>query len=161
MPHVHQISISQGGVPKLPIPRARITTNGVEGDVQANREHHGGPERAVCLFALSIIDDLRAQGHPIVPGSAGENLTLADITCEQWGSVQPGARLKFSGGVELEIASYCQPCSKIRESFREGQILLIKQAVNPGRSRVYARVITEGAVATGESVEFQPGAPVG
>ncbi|MGH6631118.1 MAG: hypothetical protein ACREB3_15430, partial [Burkholderiales bacterium] len=51
-PHVHQISTSNGGVPKLPVAEARIMVEGLVGDRQRNRAHHGGPDRAVCLFSL-------------------------------------------------------------------------------------------------------------
>ena len=46
-PHLHQISVSNGGVPKLAVPKARVTKNGVEGDHHRNTELHGGPDRAV------------------------------------------------------------------------------------------------------------------
>jgi MOSC domain-containing protein YiiM len=42
---VVQISVSAGGVPKRPVPAARVTTRGLEGDAQRDREHHGGLER--------------------------------------------------------------------------------------------------------------------
>jgi len=65
---VHQISISQGGVPKRPVPSATVTETGVEGDRHRNPRLHGGPQRAVCLFSLEVIERLRAEGHPIAPG---------------------------------------------------------------------------------------------
>lgn len=71
-PRVYQISMSNGGVPKLPVPEARMTTLGVEGDRQRNPDIHGGPERAVCLFSLEVIEALQTEGHPIAPGSAGD-----------------------------------------------------------------------------------------
>ena len=76
---VAQISVSAGGVPKRAVPAARVTTLGLEGDVQRNRKLHGGLERALCLFSLERIRALRAEGHPIQPGSIGENLTLEGL----------------------------------------------------------------------------------
>ena len=49
---VVQINVSPGGAPKLPVPSARVTTDGLEGDGHRDLEHHGGPERALCLFSL-------------------------------------------------------------------------------------------------------------
>lgn len=43
-----------GGVPKLPVAGARVTTFGIEGDAHRDTEHHGGPERAVCLYARGL-----------------------------------------------------------------------------------------------------------
>ena len=57
---VVQLSVSNGGVPKLPVPAARITENGLEGDAQRNLEVHGGPERAVCLFSMERIRALQS-----------------------------------------------------------------------------------------------------
>lgn len=152
---VHQISVSNGGVPKLPIATARVSSNGLDGDWQNDRKHHGGPDRAVCLFPLSLIERLRSEGHPIVPGSIGENLTLAGISVEEWAGLKAGARLQFAGGVCLEIASYCNPCSTIRDSFRDLQFTRVKQDLHPGHSRLYSRVLKEGLIATGEHLTIE------
>jgi MOSC domain-containing protein YiiM len=74
-----QISVSPGGVPKRAVSSARVTTLGLEGDVQRDREHHGGPERALCLFSQERIRALQAEGHPVTPGSIGENVTLEGL----------------------------------------------------------------------------------
>src|SRR5215217_6827251 len=93
---VHQISVSQGGVPKLPVPSATVTATGVEGDRHRNPRIHGGPQRAVCLFSLEVIERLRTEGHPIAPGTAGENVTLAGLN---WSLVRPGVRLRLGDAV--------------------------------------------------------------
>ena len=51
-----QVNVSDGGVPKLPVEAARITTYGVEGDRQASETVHGGPHRG-CL-QLGFVDSL-------------------------------------------------------------------------------------------------------
>lgn len=149
---VVQISVSDGGVPKLAVPEARVTRLGVEGDRQNDTKHHGGPDRAVCLFSMEVIRRLQGEGHPIEPGTVGENLTIEGL---DWSSVGPGDRLVFDGGVELEVASYTQPCSTIRDSFKNLEFRRIKQELHPGESRVYARVISEGSVRTGETVNVR------
>lgn len=154
-PSVHQISVSKGGVPKLPVASARVLVEGVEGDWQRDRKHHGGPDRAVCLFPLSLIEKLRAEGHPISPGTIGENLTLAGLTTEAWAGLGPGVRLVFAGGVRLEIVSYCNPCSNIRESFSDLRFTRVKQDLHPGSSRLYARVLAEGMIETGEALTIE------
>ncbi len=78
-PHVHQISVSDGGVPKLPVLEATVSDKGVDGDRQRNLKFHGGPDRAVCLYSLELIERLQDEGHPIDPGSSGENLTVVRI----------------------------------------------------------------------------------
>src|SRR3569832_2171795 len=78
-PHVHQISVSDGGVPKLPVWEAKVSEQGLSGDRQRNLKFHGGPDRAVCLYSLELIEHLQAEGHPIDAGAAGENLTLSGL----------------------------------------------------------------------------------
>ena len=68
---VRQLTVSQGGVPKLPVPRAVLHPLGLAGDAVANKRVHGGPERAVCLYALERIEGLQAEGHDIFPGALG------------------------------------------------------------------------------------------
>ena len=70
-PHVHQINVSDGGVPKKPIREAKLTERGVEGDRQRNLKVHGGPDRAVCLYSLELLERLQGEGHPIHAGSSG------------------------------------------------------------------------------------------
>ena len=66
----------------------------LERDRQRNPRIHGGLERAICLFSLEVIEALQAEGHPIVPGSTGENVTLAGLnwfTVKLRRSDRPGA----------------------------------------------------------------------
>jgi MOSC domain-containing protein YiiM len=147
---IASIQISAGGVPKLPVEAAEVGLEGLTGDGHFDTRHHGGPERAVCLFSLERIDALREEGHPIGAGTTGENVTLEGVS---WDAVAPGARLKFAGGVELEVVSYTTPCATIRDSFRDGRIQRIRQKDHPGWSRVYARVVRAGRLAVGEAVE--------
>jgi len=141
---------SNGGVPKLPVTTAEVTAAGLVGDRQRNLKFHGGPDRAVCLLAQEIIDDLAAQGHPIRPGSTGENITLAGL---DWATLKPGDRLRLGSTVVLEITSYTAPCRNIAASFRGGTIACLDQQKNPGRARLYARVLIPGTVGVGDAVQ--------
>jgi MOSC domain-containing protein YiiM len=151
-PHLHQISVSDGGVPKLPVPEARITVNGVAGDRQRNLEAHGGPDRAVCLFSLEVIEALQAEGHSIKPGSSGENLTIAGL---DWAGLKPGDRLRIGDAVRLEIVKYTEPCRFNAQWFLEGNFNRINQKKHPGWSRLYARVLAEGVVRPGDAVTIE------
>jgi MOSC domain-containing protein YiiM len=150
---VFSVNVSQGGVPKLPVPEAMITKLGLEGDKQRNLKYHGGPERAVSIFSIERILVLQEEGHPIGTGTAGENLTLAGI---DWESVIPGAMLE-SGDALLEIVSYTSPCRTIRESFIDEKFSRLSQKLHPGWSRVYARVLKEGIVRPGDTARLTPG----
>jgi len=88
---VVQLSVSPGGVPKHAIAEARVTELGLEGDAHRYR-YHGGPERAVCLFAMEAIRSLVAEGHSVTPGALGENVTTEGL---EWAAVTPGAHLRL------------------------------------------------------------------
>ena len=148
------INISGGGVPKRRVTGARLALSGLEGDDQNDKVHHGGPDRAVCIYALEKVHSLQAEGHPTQIGSLGENLTLEGI---RWESVMPGVRLRVGGSVLLEVTSFTTPCQKIRRSFLDGRFIRVSQKVHPGWSRVYARVLTEGSVNLGDRVELLAG----
>jgi MOSC domain-containing protein YiiM len=150
---VVSINVSNGGVPKRRVSGAQVSLLGLEGDAHTNLKYHGGPERAVCIYALEIIRALQREGHPIDVGSAGENVTIKGI---DWRLVVPGAKMKLGEQVLLEVASFTTPCKKITASFAGGQFTRISQKVHPGWSRVYARVLTEGEIRFGDSVELTP-----
>jgi MOSC domain-containing protein YiiM len=151
-PHVHQVSLSDGGVPKLAVDSAVITINGLTGDRQRNRKYHGGLNRAVCLYSLEVIEALRGEGHSIRPGSTGENLTVTGL---DWSHLAPGDRLVIGVHVRLELTSYTTPCRLNAQWFRDGNVSRIAQEVCPGWSRLYARVLTEGVVKTGDAVVIE------
>jgi MOSC domain-containing protein YiiM len=152
---VIQINLSpRGGVPKLAVPSAEITFAGLVGDAQQDRRHHGGPARAVSLYASERIAALRAEGHPISPGSAGENLTVTGLT---WELVRPGDRLLIGEWVELELTSFATPCATISASFHDGVFTRIAEKLHPGWSRLYARVLSEGVVQRGDRIIHERG----
>ena len=146
-----QVNVSPGGLPKLPVPEARVGALGLEGDGHRNLEHHGGPERALCLFSLEQIRALRAEGHDIAPGVIGENVTVEGL---DWERVTPGARLRLGAEVLIEITRYTAPCLNIRAVFADGDITRVSQKRRPGWSRVYARVLEAGTVRPGDPVSL-------
>lgn len=149
---LHSINVSDGGVPKLPQPWAHVRTTGVDGDRQEDRRYHGGPDRAVCLYSLDLIEALQGEGHPIVPGAIGENLTIHGF---DWTDIRPDARLEI-GDVLLEVTRAAAPCHKIAPAFADGEFTRVSQKVHPGWSRYYARVLREGIVTTGDRVMLVP-----
>ena len=138
---IEQLNVSPGGVPKRAVPEAIVNEYGLTQDRQRDRRHHGGAERAVCLFSAEILDSLRADGHQIGPGTTGENVTIRGI---DWKKLVPGSRVHLGEQVIVEITSYAAPCRIIAQSFRDGDFNRINQATHPGRSRLYARVVRQG-----------------
>lgn len=145
---IEAIHTSPGGVPKRAIPSVRVLDDQIEGDDHNDKEGHGGPDRAVCLFSKELIEALKAEGNPIFPGSTGENVTLSGLA---WAQIIPGTRLTI-GTVELEVTKYASPCKTIGGSFADGYFNRISQKLFPGWSRVYARVLHAGEIRVGAEI---------
>ena len=141
---------SNGGVPKVAVERAEIRYDGMQGDRQQNGRHHGGPDRALCLYSQELIDALALEGHPIERGATGENVTLAGV---DWREMRPGTRLRI-GAVDVELTAYAWPCQTIRDAFLDGGITRISEKMYPGWSRVYARVMAAGEIRVGDRAEL-------
>jgi MOSC domain-containing protein YiiM len=150
---VAAINVSNGGVPKRRVSGARVSRSGLENDAQNDTKHHGGSERALCLYSLERIRSLQVEGHPIDIGTAGENVTIEGV---DWDRIAPGATIRIGDEVLLEVASFTNPCKTIRASFIAGEFIRIAQRLHPGWSRVYARVLREGQVRFGDPVEVSP-----
>ncbi len=148
---LESVQISDGGVPKRCVPGpVEVTLRGLAGDSQRDLRLHGGPDRAVCLFSLERIVELRSEGHPIDCGTTGDNLTVSGI---DWSLVRTGARLRV-GEATLEITRPAHPCRNIAGSFADGDISRLSAKIHPGRSRMYARVLSPGLVRPGDSVDW-------
>lgn len=145
-----QINLSDGGVPKRPVSRAQINQEGLVGDRQKNLKHHGGLDRAVCLWSAEIIEMLQAEGHPIQPGAAGENITVAGL---DWPQLIPGVQLQLGDSVLLEITDYAQPCRTIARYFKLRRYGRISQKRHPGLSRLYTKVLSPGMVRESDIVQ--------
>jgi MOSC domain-containing protein YiiM len=149
---VARLSRGGGGVPKLPVDRVAVSFGGLDGDRQDNRRHHGRPWQAVCLWSAEVVEGLQREGHPIEFGSAGENLTVRGL---DWAALAPGVRL-LAGSALLQVTSYAIPCVKNARWFSDRGFRRMAQEVRPGQSRLYAAVVAEGLVATGDAVVVEP-----
>ncbi len=144
-----QLSISRGGVPKTRVASARLGALGLEGDAHRGIENHGGPERAVCLYAMEPIRALSAEGHAIAPGALGENITVEGL---DWSGILPGSRRRLGESVLREVTRYTSPCVNIAPVFRDRDYSRVSQKRHPGRSRVYARVLEGGTIREGDPI---------
>ena len=143
---VHQVSVSAAGVPKLPIESGYVGPLGLIDDGHAE-SFHGGAQKALCLYSLEVIDDITRDGHSLAPGAAGENVTVQGV---DWNEVTLGTRWLIGEEVEIEVTHFTTPCFKNARWFSDGDISRINQQLHPGRSRVYARVLTEGVIRPGD-----------
>ena len=148
---VQQLNTSHGGVPKLPVDAVDVDVTGVVGDRQAVRRHHGRPWQALCIWSADVIDELAAEGHPIAPGRAGENITVRGLP---WGDVRAGVRLQI-GDVLAEVSVFALPCATNAQWFVHRDFERMHHDRGPV-SRVYASVVVGGRIATGDPVVLEP-----
>lgn len=148
---IHSINISQGGVPKLPISKAKVTFDGIEGD-RVNPAHlkfHGGLTRALCLYSLQEIERLKNNGHPIGIGTTGENLTIDGL---EWDQISIGTKLQIGESLEIEITSHAQPCKQIGSSFLNSNFKILSP--ENGSTRLYARILKEGTITLSDRINI-------
>lgn len=128
----------------------RVEALGLVGDEQADLSVHGGPEKAVYAYAATHypawIADFPQHAARFVPGSLGENLTIAGLTEADLciGDIH------VIGSVRLQVCQPRQPCFKLALRFEDK--LLPKAMVRNGRSGWYYRVLTEGTLQRGDRV---------
>ncbi len=149
---VHGVFVSEGGVPKLPIDAAQVGYRGIDGDRQATRQHHGRVWQALCLWSTEVIDGLQAEGHPVAPGSAGENVSITGV---DWTSLRPGVQLSI-GEVLAEVSAYAEPCSKNAGWFVGGDYGRMSHDRQRGVSRLYASVLRDGVIRPGDAIVVEP-----
>ena len=145
---VLRINTSAGGVPKLAVQSATLDTLGLSGDDHDDKVHHGGPDRALCIYSLERLRVLQAEGHPVGPGSMGENVTLEGLDTA---GLAPGDRLTL-GEAEVEVTDYATPCKTIAAAFIDGGFSRVLHQRHPGDSRLYARVLRPGRIHEGDPV---------
>jgi MOSC domain-containing protein YiiM len=119
----------------------------LEGDDQADREVHGGPDKAIYAYAL---EDLRfweeELGRALEPGTFGENLTTSGI---DWTLALIGERWQ-TGTVTLEVSQPRAPCWKLGMKMEDPAFL--KRFTRAGRPGAYLRIVEEGALAAGDPI---------
>jgi MOSC domain-containing protein YiiM len=106
-PRVESVNISPGGKPKPPVPRGVLTPGGFEGDGRDHAKHYK-PDRAVSLVDAEVFPLLSGAGGNVGPGDLGENLTVRGVAVRR---LLPGTRLRFTGGVEIELTEPHKPCA--------------------------------------------------
>src|SRR3954454_25165095 len=139
----------KSAIPKAPVEgRAGVAGVNVEGDDQAGRRVHGGPDKAVYAYASEDTAWWEQQlGRELGPGAFGENLTVEGIDVS--GAVI-GERWRL-GAVELEVCQPRFPCFKL--GLRFGDPKMLKRFARAGRTGAYLRVVREGEIGAGDAIE--------
>ena len=121
----------------------------LEGDEQADREAHGGPDKAVYAYALEDYRWWEKQiDRRLTPGQFGENLTTEGIDVsgaiigEQWAI----------GNALFEVSEPRVPCWRF--AVRMEDPTFPKRFTQAGRPGSYLRIVTEGELQAGDEIRI-------
>ena len=137
------------GIWKSPV-AGRVRTVGVnlEGDAQADRENHGGWNKAIYAYA---VEDLRywerQMGRAFGPGAMGENLTVSGIDPNE---ALIGERWAV-GSTVLEVSEPRSPCYRL--GIRHDDVTLPRRFIAAQRPGTYLRIIEQGDIGAGDAIE--------
>ena len=148
---------ADGGVPKTAVDEVSVGIRGIVGDGQAHRQHHGRPFQALSLFSVELVGELRRDGHPIIPGGVGENITTRGL---DWDALQPGVQVRI-GTVVAEVACFADPCSQIAHNFIGRNFSRIDEDRITGSGRRYAWVLEPGEIRVGDAIVIGESALLG
>ncbi len=133
------------GGAKKPVPRAALCFDNFDGDGQADRVNHGGPDKAVCIYPFDHYAYWeKTLGRELSPGAFSENLTVSraletDVCIGDVFSI---------GGAVVQVSQPRMPCNKL--AGKNGERLLVRWVAQTGYTGFYARVLSEGVVAAGD-----------
>jgi MOSC domain-containing protein YiiM len=130
----------------------RVMRDGLEGDQQADRRVHGGPDKAVHHFPAENYGRLAARFPALavhfVPGRIGENVSTEG--CDE-GSVCIGDVYAL-GSARVQLCQPRSPCWKIDARF--GAEGITRYVAEQGIAGWYYRVLAEGTVQCGDRFEL-------
>lgn len=125
----------------------RVGTTNLDGDGQADLRVHGGPDKAVLLYAASHYPAWREElGFAMPFGAFGENLTVEGMT---EADVCIGDVFDV-GTARLEVSQPRGPCWKIARRWKMRD--LSARVQRSGRTGWYARVLREGVLRAGDAL---------
>lgn len=114
---------------------------GFEGDGVGDTKHHGGADKAVCLYSFDHYPYWEDVLGLLLPVAAfGENLTIGGVTEKD---VCIGDVFQLGAAV-VQITQPRQPCKTLAS--RYGRADMVKLVVDSGRTGFYCRVLEEGVV---------------
>lgn len=118
----------------------------LDGDDQADRRVHGGPDKAIYAYAEEDYQWWARSLDHLAPGTFGENMTSAGIDLS---ACRIGDRWRIGTAV-LEVAQPRSPCFKL--GIRMGDDSFPGRFAKARRPGCYLRIIRSGAIAKGDRI---------
>ncbi len=134
------------GISKQPVSGAlRLTRTGFEGDGVGDQKHHGGEDKAVCVYSQEHYPYWeRVLGISLPAAAFGENLTISGLREE---AIAVGDIFSL-GSALVQVSQPRQPCRTL--AARYGRDDLVKLVIDSGFTGFYFRVLREGVVQPGD-----------
>ncbi|MFC9707515.1 MOSC domain-containing protein [Paenibacillus sp. NPDC056933] len=118
-----------------------LSFTGMTGDAQADLEHHGGPDKAVCVYDYSRYAALEElMNRKLDWGACGENLTVEGCREDE---VRIGDVYEL-GEATVQVSQPRQPCFKLGARYDYKELPVYFQ--DSGHTGFYFRVLQEGEV---------------
>ncbi|HEY9605044.1 MAG TPA: MOSC domain-containing protein [Allocoleopsis sp.] len=139
------------GIFKEPVnARVMVRELNLDGDRQADLTVHGGVDKAVYVYPFEHYDYWQSElpDLELTPGIFGENFTVTGLREEE---LNIGDRFRI-GSVELIVTQPRLPCYKL--GIRFGRSDMVKRFLASRRTGFYFRVLQEGEVGTGDTLEL-------
>lgn len=155
---VHQLLPDAGGpvgitgIDKRAVDGAvKIGVYGVYADVQADRKHHGGLDKALYAYAAEDAEFWETElGRDLPPGFFGENLRTEGIDVN---AAVVGERWRIGDRVEVEVTMPRTPCQTFaRRVGGADERGWVKRFSTERRLGPYLRVVQKGRVRAGDEI---------
>lgn len=129
----------------------RVGPYGVHADVQADRKHHGGLDKALYAYAAEDAAFWESElGRDLPPGWFGENLRVEGLDVN---AARIGERWRIGDRVEVEVTMPRTPCQTFaRWVGGEDARGWVKRFSNERRLGPYLRVVQGGRVQAGDEI---------
>jgi MOSC domain-containing protein YiiM len=141
--------VARSAIWKAPV-SGRVAVRGVNlaGDDQADRQAHGGPDKAVYAYA---VEDARwwetREGRPFAFAEFGENLTTEGVDVS---GALVGERWSIGSAV-FEISEPRVPCWRLGVRMNDPKFIVrFTEALRPG---AYMRIVKEGDIGAGDPIQ--------
>lgn len=134
------------GICKEPVTNAIVAEKtGFVGDGIFNTKHHGGHDKAICVYPAIHLDHWRQElGTSLPTAPFGENLSLTVLSED---NVHIGDIFKI-GTTLVEVSQPRQPCKTL--SLRYNRPDFVKVVVQSGFTGWYVRVLETGTIKQGD-----------
>lgn len=140
------------GIFKKPVTgQVRVGRTNLADDGQADLTVHGGEHKAIYVYPHEHYnwwqEQLQRDNFPY--GQFGENFTVEGLLED---TVHIGDQFRIGSSVVVQVSQPREPCFKL--GIRMGQADFPKQFLASGRVGFYLRVLSEGEIQAGDTIEM-------